>query len=295
MGNLNCISSRTINDTTRENIISPLPGRDFTNLLSPYLEISPFVEGKFMSISALTVDNNGLIYATDTASKRVIIFNSEGVFVYQFSANEIGQPHFKEPWGIAVWDERIYVTDIGRNDLQFFTLSGDYIAAIQWVFDEPKGIALSSQGILYVTDDSEFCVQVFNRQLENTSAIGKGKLYKPCDVKIDSTNSIYVLDWSDPCMHVFTSNGDLVREFATRGDRGEIFLPYYFVIDQHGTVIISDSWEYPITVYSPQGVLVKRFPGWGNHSLLFHIPRGLAIGKHNELIVGHAKQGIKIF
>lgn len=294
--NLNCVGSTRFRRSSQgPSIATTLPGRDFTLIEKPVIEISQFAPNKLLSISALTVDENSVIYAIDTSSKGVVVFAPDGKFLYNFISNEIGQPHFIEPFGIAIWKEQIYVSDIARHDVQIFTLTGEHISTIEWPLKNPKGIAVSQDGTLYVTDDASNSVQTFDSEFNHTGSIGGDKLYKPCDVKIGAKGHIYVLDWNNPCMHIFSESGELVREFATRGDQQEIFLPSYFVLDSHGTVIISDSWEYPIAVYTPSGVLVKHFRGWGNQLIIFHLPKGLAIDKHDRFIVGDMTQGIKIY
>ena len=296
MGNLSCVGSRRLSSPSQnERLSHQLPGRDFTQIQKPVIEIPQFAPNKLLSISALTVDENNVIYAIDTSSKGVVVFAPDGQFLYKFISNEIGQPHFIDPWGIAVWKEQVYVSDISRNDVQVFTLSGEHIYTIEWQLNNPKGIAISLNGDLYVTDYASNSVQIFDSAHKHIASLGADKLYKPCDVKVDSRNNVYVLDWNNPCMHIFNSAGEQVREFATRGDQQEIFLPSYFALDSYGTVIISDSWEYPIAVYTPTGELAKHFPGWGNQTIIFHLPKGLAIDKHDRFIVGDMTQGIKIY
>ena len=296
MGNLSCVGSSRLNSSLQgEKLSRPLPGRDFTQIQKPVIEIPQFAPNKLLSISALTVDENDVIYAIDTSSKGVVVFAPDGEFLYKFISNEIGQPHFIDPWGIAVWKDQVYVSDITRHDVQIFTLSGEHIYTIEWPLKSPKGIAVSLNGNLYVTDDASNSVQIFDSAHKQIGSVGTDKLYKPCDVKVDAKNNVYVLDWNNPCMHIFNMAGEQVREFATRGDQQEIFLPSYFALDSYGTVIISDSWEYPIAVYTPTGELTKHFPGWGNQTIIFHLPKGLAIDKHDRFIVGDMTQGIKIY
>ena len=296
MGNLNCVGTRRLGNSLQDHSVTePLPGRDFTQIHKPVIEIPQFAPNKLLSISALTVDESSTIYAIDTSSKGVVVFSPDGNFLYKFVSNEIGQPHFIEPWGIAVWKDQIYVSDISRHDVQIFTLLGEHIYTIECTLKNPKGIAVSTAGDLYVTDDATDSVLIFNSEHKQIASVGCDKLYKPCDVKVDAKNNVYVLDWNNPCLHIFDSTGELLREFATRGDQQEIFLPSYFALDSYGTVIISDSWQYPIAVYTPEGELAKQFPGWGSQPIIFHLPKGLAIDKHDRFIVGDMKQGIKIY
>lgn len=77
-------------------------------------------EGDFFLPIGICVDENNLIYITDSSNNRVQVFTNAGVFVEQFgyfSGNEDG---FFSPQGISVYDDKVYVADSLLNRITVF-------------------------------------------------------------------------------------------------------------------------------------------------------------------------------
>jgi tripartite motif-containing protein 2/3/tripartite motif-containing protein 71 len=68
--------------------------------------------------------------------------------------------------------------------------------------------------------------------------VGAG-LYNPIGVAIDTSDMVYVSEWGNLCVSVFTSEGQFVMTFGMRGKGpGEFEHPYGLSVDNSGVVYV---------------------------------------------------------
>ena len=85
----------------------------------------------------------------------------------------------------------------------------------------PRGIAINSKGLIYVTDTGNKYIRVFNSNLEPLSSFGgegslPGKFNEPVGIAIDSSDNIYVADTGNSRIQKFNSEGKYLEEYPTR-------------------------------------------------------------------------------
>ena len=74
-----------------------------------------------------------------------------------------------------------------------------------------------------------------------TLGVPKGELRLPGDVAIDSNSMVYVSEWSNSRVSVFTSEGVFVTSFGSRGEGpGQFRRPYGLTVDNDGVVYVCD-------------------------------------------------------
>lgn len=117
--------------------------------------------------------------------------------------------YLRQPTNIEVTDDRIYVTNMGSNDVKVFDLTGNYIMTVGSTgkypgqFIRPKGNAVDKQGNIYVVDASFHNVQIFNSKGEilmffGGTYTGPGYMWLPSTVTIDYENLGLFKDYVDP-------------------------------------------------------------------------------------------------
>jgi sugar lactone lactonase YvrE len=129
--------------------------------------------------TGLTVADDGLIYIADTWNHTVIVVDENGTVVRQLGqrgvltdTTDAGDPGdspglFFGPRGIAVTNERIFVTDTGNERVQVFAKDGTFLNAFggfgsrQGQFIEPTGIIIGPDGNVWVADSGNARIQVF--------------------------------------------------------------------------------------------------------------------------------------
>ena len=86
-------------------------------------------------------------------------------------------------------------------------------------------------------------MSVFREDGTFTRTIGQGKLQYPTDVLVHSSGLVYVAEWGNHCVAVFSQEGELVRTFGSQGGgKGEFKCPLGVAVspDDHH-LYVSDS------------------------------------------------------
>ena len=117
---------------------------------------------KYPGFIAITGDDT--IIASDKLSDCIVIFNPDGTFKHKFGSSGTGKGQLKQPWGVATDGEYILVADSGNNRIQVFKLDGTFVSMIESQDDplkDPKGLAITTDGHVYVADLSNHCIKKF--------------------------------------------------------------------------------------------------------------------------------------
>jgi len=70
---------------------------------------------------------------------------------------------------------------------------------------------------------------------------GRGELDRPNSVAIDSSGMVYVSEWNNHRVSVFTSEGQFVTSFGKLGKgSGEFLHPYGLAVGNSGVVYVCD-------------------------------------------------------
>ena len=105
-----------------------------------------------------------------------------------------------------------------------------------------------------------------------------------------SREYIFILDESNPCMHLYDYNLVLQKSVIYKGDEMEVVKPYYFFIDDSSNILISDYGSNSIQIFNPEFELIHKI----NTSTY---PMGVVVDNQGRIIVVcHANHGcLQIF
>ena len=125
-------------------------------------------------------------------------------------------------------------------------------------FNCPTSLTIDeSNGNIYVSDYSNNRIQILSLDFRFISQFGKDILKYPLDVKL-SKEYIFVLDYSNPCLHFFNYNHILQKIVISRGKRMEFVNPFYFFIDQTDNILISDYGSDSIRIFNKEFQLIHK-------------------------------------
>ena len=231
----------------------------------------------------VTVDNKtGNIYVADQYTNCVKVFDSTGKYLFKFGENE-GQRKMNYPKGVSIFGDRILITQYDSCILNY-QLNGKFISRIGrqgrgvLEFAIPFGLTIDeSNGDIYICDRNNNRIQILNKEFSFKSQFGKDILKYPRDVKL-SKEYIYVLDESNPCLHLFNYDHILQKSVISQGKGMEVIDPCFFFVDQTDNILISDCRSNSIYIFDAELQLIHKIPVSNN-------PTGVTVDKQGRVIV----------
>ena len=170
----------------------------------------------------------------------------------------------------------MFVTDYENNAVFKFQITNNkYVCqSAKGELNCPLGITVDTNGEVLVADCNNNRIAILNSELKLVREIGKGKLIRPRDVKINK-NNIFVADNNEiNNIHIFTQSGDIIRSFI-KLDKGTGNI--YLCFDLYNNIIVSDYWSKSIQIYTINGVLIHKI-------VCKDSPRGIAVDNNNNII-----------
>ena len=215
--------------------------------------------GQFKEPSAVAVDHNGHMYATERDNPRVQKFTHSGKYITKFGQKTLRGTQLSDPIAVAITPNGLVaVSDWDKNQILFFSSRGKLVNTIpneNSFLKLPAGIAFNKLGHLLVADRGNHCV------------------------------------WE------LTSSGELVRKIGSQGSNpGQLNFPYGVITDDKGRVVVSESGNSRISVFSQTGDFICSFGEHGAEPGQFDHPRHLCLNSKKQLIVAdEMNQRLQVF
>ena len=227
---------------------------------------------------------NQLIYTADYGNRRIQVVSFAGKFLKRF-----GQGILESPYGIAVTEDNVFVTDctlhallqFGKKDYKLVRRTGAE-GGEEGQLHYPYGLCIDYNGDVYVADSVNTRISVFSEDLNFLKHLGTQQLTYPRDVKV-TPNSVVVLNSSPNCIHFFSRSGDLLRSCVTQGEDGIVYGPWFFYLDTAGNILISDRYRHRIKILSPSGQHEIGKEGHGRGELFY--PSGICLSQTGNIFV----------
>lgn len=122
-------------------------------------------------------------------------------------------------------------------------------------FRYPVAVAVGPDGAIYISDQMNFRVQVFERDGRLRRVFGElgntpGSLARPKGLAVDGGGRVYVADAAFNNVQVFDSTGVLLIAFGWLGHgEGEFWLPMGLATDGRDRIYVADRYNNRIEVY----------------------------------------------
>ncbi|MEB3195959.1 MAG: NHL repeat-containing protein [Candidatus Sericytochromatia bacterium] len=244
-------------------------------------------QARFLQPEGIAVDGSGNVYVSDTQNHRIrkIIPDSSG---FAFSTN--------------------------LNDGRVTTLAGS-VAGYQDAtasnarFNLPSGLAVASDGTIYVADRNNHRIRVVSAAGAVTTLAGStqglaegtgaaAQFDSPDGLAVDASGTIYVADTNNHRIRRITPGGE-VSTYAgsTQGDAdgvataAQFFLPKSLCVNASGTVYVADTGNHRIRAITPGGVVstlagssAGTLDGFGT-AAQFSSPRAICVTPTGTLYV----------
>ncbi len=238
----------------------------------------------------LAVDGAGNLYIADTSNHRILRVDAEGTIT----------------------------TFAGTRERGF---SGDRGPAVQAQLNGPHGVAVDTDGNLYIADTLNYRIRRVDTEGTITTFAGTGEkgnsgdgdpairtlLNDPYDVAVDTNGNLYIADTSSHRILRVDIAGTITT-FAGTGDRGfsgdggpavQALLndPYGVAVDTDGNLYIADTLNHRIRRVDAEGT-ITTFAGTGDRGIsgdggpavqaLLDRPRGVAADTDGNVYIAGA-------
>ena len=106
---------------------------------------------------------------------------------------------------------------------------------------------------------------------------------EPWGVAVNQKGEVIVGESGGHCVSIFSSTGEKLRSFGSRGSRhGQFDEIRGVAVDDDGNMFVADAGNHRIQKLTPDGKFITAVGRRGNKHLEFHIPRSIAIHPLNK-------------
>jgi DNA-binding beta-propeller fold protein YncE len=215
--------------------------------------------------------------------------------------DEAKEQRLKQPYGVAIFEGKIYVADSKAPGVAVFDLAAKKFDLITGSgggrMRRPINVTIDTDGTKYVTDTGRNQVLVFNRADNFVAAYGAPEQFKPVDTAIIG-EQLYVVDIGHHQVHVLDKkSGKPLFKFGTSGTQpGELFHPTNVAIGPEGDLYLVETNNYRVQRFTPEGKSVRTYGEVGTAPGNFARPKGIALDRSGRLFVGDAAfENVQVF
>jgi len=114
---------------------------------------------------------------------------------------------------------------------------------------------------------------------------GEGQLFMPWGIAVGPDNEIFVVDYGNNRIQVFSADGLFLRGWGGLGTQpGRFRGPVGIAVGADGTVYVSDAFNYRVQVFTPDGEFLRLWGGPASESNPF-TPWGIAVDSEGNVYV----------
>lgn len=257
--------------------------------------------GQFNQPYGMTVDGSGNVYVADTANNRIQVFNSSGVFQYQWGTYGSGNGQFNQPTDVAIDGAgHIWVTDWGNNRIQGFAAGSPPTYQTQFgtagsgngQFNGPGAIVFDGAGNIFVSDTQNNRIQkltpgvwpaapTYASQF-GTTGTGNNNLNRPRGLVVDSGGTnVFICDSGNHRIKKVTNASPPVYVSDFGGGfgsaAGQFNYPFDITRDSSNNFYIADQSNNRIQKFNSSGTYQSQLGSYGTSGGQFAFPCGIAM------------------
>jgi sugar lactone lactonase YvrE len=219
----------------------------------------------------------------------------------KFVVGEKRELKVDKPYGVALFDGRIYVCDTNAGvvvfDLKAKTFERYKGAVGPGALQQPVNIAIAADGTKYVADPARGQVVAFGPDDAYVRAYGDSGSWRPVDA-VPFGDRLYVADSANGTVRVFdVKSGEVVRLIGDKGEPEErLARPTNLAFDDKGTLYVSDVGRFQVVKFDRDGHMRGTVGKLGDNLGHFARPKGIAVDRDGHLFaVDAAFNNVQVF
>ena len=257
---------------------------------------------------AIAAGQDGDIYVADSRNHRILHIGADGSLLKEwgtFADQQTGNAPigtFNEPWGVAVGpDGSVYVADTWNHRIQKFskdgkplTMWGQYgqptpdLPESRTYFWGPRGIAVSTQGQVFVADTGNKRIVVFDSDGKyitefGTAGLDPGQFDEPVGVAVAEDGTVFVTDtWNQRIQSFLPSQDGTLYTPLQQWDVNAWFGQSvdnkpFIAVSKDNHVFVTDPEGYRVIEFTTDGQFVKAWGDFGAGPQEIGLAAGVAV------------------
>ena len=191
---------------------------------------------------------SGNIFVANRKDIKLQVFDNTGHYLCHIPTSILST-------GLCLCNEFIFVTTHERRLIKIQISNKKTIKSVR---TENVVFSMDISSNIYGCEVYNQSVSVFDTNLKFLKRIPLKSPHFTSDTRTYSTklyeNTMYVMfGWSDYCLQLFSQDGQLIKGVIQSRD---IFFSHFFSLDQFGNIIVADSSEHQIKIFSNSGQLI---------------------------------------
>ena len=209
---------------------------------------------------------------------------------YVLGGEEEPRYQLMKPYGVSLYEGKLYTVDTRGEGYSVYDLSTHQYLPVRGM-QKPINITIDAQGRRWVTDTGLNQVLVYDRNNHRVRSYGTAGQFKPGDVALVTDlahHRIQVLD---------QATGEEISVIGAAGaQEGYLMFPTNLAVASNGRIYVSDTGNFRISVFSPEGRYLRRIGEIGDTTGKFARPKGIALDREDRLyVVDSAFQNVQVF
>ncbi len=208
--------------------------------------------GQLSAPKQAAFDLVGDLFVADSGNDRISVFGGDGSFLRTITGD------MDEPQDVAFGGGLAFVADKGNDRVDVFGSSGEFVRKIgEGELVDPTGVAVDGSTV-YVADSGENRVARFGVTGAPLGQIELASPFSPRDVIIGGDGNLYVADFGNERVDVFTKGGGFLRSFGASGS-GALSGPVALVLDGSAGIYVADQVDERLEHFSEAGGFLGGF------------------------------------
>ena len=272
---------------------TPVDYRDYNKMIEQDCSqvVTHYGGNEFGGLMDVAIAPTGEVVIVDYGKSHVIVLDDK-LKLLKLIGQGSGNSRLVTPYGVAVIDDVIAISDCGSHQVKKYSLHGEFLSVIGCYGDKnghfihPTGLAFNNNKLLYIVDGLNHRVQVFQDDTFvfafGSEGNNPGQFQCPVRIAIDPNNNVLVTDLNASCIHLFTDNGQFIQTINSNRLCAITISPTGYLITGH------DGDDNKIRVWSPTYQLINQFGIKGSKQGEFYGIMGMAIDSSGTIYVAES-------